>query len=112
MSSREPEISDELAELINVGNAIEEDTNRLRSLHRKGKLYEVLADELVSTILPLLRDLAKATVASAAATEDWGIGVEEALDGVGGPAGPALDKEVAELFAFLFERLRDLIAGA
>lgn len=109
--------SEELIQLAELHASIEQDIARLKSLHKKGKLQgEVLSAELVSTVLPLLLALAGATTDFAGSSEEWAESVDETLDalesgGVGGTSEAQLDDSEVQLFAWLFVRFKETIAG-
>lgn len=111
---QEQEVSEELGKLADLSGDIQEDHKRLRALHKKGKLTENLAAEVLDTVMSLLSQLATATVEHAAMMEDWAEGVDEAVEegSLAEGAVGGLDPEEAELFGWLFTRLSDFVKVA
>lgn len=104
----EQEKSEELVALEEIAGGVGVEIQRLKGLHTKGKLRENLAEELLSTVLPLVEDLAAATYSHAEATEEWASEIDEV---VGEGNGPSLNKEEIKLFGWLFQRLNDFVGG-
>ena len=103
--------SPELKDLKDISEAIDAEVTRLARTHSKGKLNTtaLVAEELVNTLLPLVSDLAKATIAHASSVEEWAEEVEETLEGEETVSG--LGEEEIELFGWLFERLGEFVDG-
>lgn len=106
----EEEKSEELVALEEARAGVGMELTRLKSLHAKGRLTENLADEIVSTVLPLIEELASATTAFADSTEEWADEIDEVVDNVA-EGGPTLDLQEVQLFGWLLQRLQDFVSG-
>lgn len=106
MTEEKPE---ELAALEESHEAILSDMKRLKSLHSKGKLSANLADEVVSTIMPLLAELSEKVLGYAESVDEWAQDVEDVLENGGGAGGPTLSPEEVQLFVWLFSRMEVLV---
>ena len=107
------EKSEALEALEGVASGAKDELRRLKGLHAKGKLSANLADEVVSTILPLVIELAERTVEHGSVIEEWAEEIDDLIDdGELGAGGPTLELDEVELFGWLFSRLQEFISGA
>lgn len=104
------EVSDELVELRAISEEVAQHKTRIMTLHNKGTLKDVTAEELASTIMPLFADIADAQLKHAAAMEGWLGSLEEDVDS-GGSNTPDLTVEELDLFGFLLARFREIVMG-
>lgn len=100
--------SEELVGLQQLVAGTAEESRRLKALHSKGKLQENVAAEVVSTIMPLLQELAQLSADHAAAIEEWAEAIDDAIEG---GDEPGLDEEEVQLFSWLLDRLGNFVQG-
>jgi hypothetical protein len=113
MAQEEPEVSDELRELKGLTDEVSEHTKRIATLNTEGKLADVLADEIASTVMPLFDEFASAKLKHAAMVEDWLNDLDDEVEnGGGGDEGPELSKEDMGVLMFNTARYREFIQGA
>jgi len=105
------EPSAELKAVLEVSEEITSHSSRLKKLHATGSLKEVLADELIATIFPLLDDFAKAGAKHSQMLEESLEDVEITLEENGGGV-PDLAPSEIEIFEYLINQLQSFVMGS
>jgi len=107
------EVSDELKSMRTLTEEAARHGKRISALQADGKLRDVMAEELSSTIFPLVVELGEAQLNHAAFLEDWMGALEEEIaeGGSDGDEGPDISLEEVSVLEFNNARYREFVLG-